>query len=113
MPSKLSTTICSISSIPNLVNLTPVYDFYQYMKSIGASQNYQNVNLKIMIYFGRFLAPATDFIVYIKDQILAFLDTSIKDTEIDPDNNKQYNGYGIRVNITFYLNADKSSDRRQ
>jgi integrase/recombinase XerD len=85
MPAKLSTTIDSISSIPNLVNSTLVHDFYQYMKSIGTSENYQNVNLKIMIYFGRFLAPTTDFIVYIKRPNLAFLDTSIKDTEIDPD----------------------------
>jgi hypothetical protein len=37
MPAKLSTTIGSISSIPNPVNSTLVHDFYQYMKSIGTS----------------------------------------------------------------------------
>ena len=30
------------------------------------------------------------------------------ESKVHIDNNKQYNGYGIHVNITFYLNADKS-----
>ena len=63
MPANLSTTIGSISSIPNPVNSTLVYDFYQYMKSIGTSENYQNVNLKIMIYFSRFLGSTTAYYV--------------------------------------------------
>jgi hypothetical protein len=60
MPAKLSTTIGSISSIPNLANSALVHEFYQYMKSIGTSENYQNVNLKIIIYFSKFLGPTAD-----------------------------------------------------
>ena len=56
------------------------------MKSIGISESYQNGNLKIIIYFARFLGSTTDFLsVKKKEQILSFLDTRIKDTEIDPE----------------------------
>jgi integrase/recombinase XerD len=86
MPAKLSTTIGSISSIPNPTNSALVHEFYEYMKSIGTSESYQNDNLKVIIYFARFLDAVTDFLsVQRKDQILSFLDTRIKDTEIDPD----------------------------
>jgi hypothetical protein len=56
------------------------------MKSIGTSENYQNGNLKIIIYFARFLGPITDFHdIQKKEQVLSFLDTRIKGTEVDPD----------------------------
>src|SRR5918911_4599245 len=104
MPAKLSTTIGSISSIPNPVNSTLVHEFYQYMRSIGTSENYQNVNLKIMIYFGRFLGSTTDFYsIQKKEKILAFLDTRIKDTEIDPDKRwiRTWNDYLQRLKYFF------------
>jgi integrase/recombinase XerD len=104
MPAKLSTTVGSISSIPNPVNSTLVHDFYQYMKSIGTSENYQNVNLKIMIYFGRFLGSTTDFYsIQKKDQILAFLDTRVKDIEIDADKRwiRTWNDYLQRLKYFF------------
>ena len=74
------------------------------MKSIGTSENYQNVNLKIMIYFGRFLGSTTDFYsIQKKDQILAFLDTRTKDTEIDPDKRwiRTWNDYLQRLKYFF------------
>jgi hypothetical protein len=49
MPVKLSTTIASISSIPNRTNSILIDEFYQYMKSTGTSESYQNGNLKTMI----------------------------------------------------------------
>ena len=104
MPAKLSTTIGSISSIPNLANSPLVYEFYQYMKSIGTSENYQNVNLKIIIYFSRFLGATVDFhSIQKKDQIIAFLDTRIKDTEIDPDKRwiRTWNDYLQRLKYFF------------
>jgi integrase/recombinase XerD len=104
MPAKLSTTIGSISSITNLANSPLVYEFYQYMKSIGTSENYQNVNLKIIIYFSRFLGATVDFhSIQKKDQIIAFLDTRIKDTEIDPDKRwiRTWNDYLQRLKYFF------------
>jgi hypothetical protein len=55
MPVKLSTTVKNISSLPNPTNAALLVEFYEYMKSNGISENYQNGNLKILIYFARFL----------------------------------------------------------
>ena len=74
------------------------------MKSIGTSENYQNVNLKIIIYFSRFLGATVDFhSIQKKDQIIAFLDTRIKDTEIDPDKRwiRTWNDYLQRLKYFF------------
>jgi integrase/recombinase XerD len=104
MPVKLSTTINSISSVPNPANSTILHEFHQYMKSIGTSESYQNGNLKIIIYFGRFLGPTTDFLsIQKKDQILSFLDTRIKDAEIDPDKRwiRIWNDYLQRIKYFF------------
>lgn len=104
MPVKLSTTIGSISSIPNATNSALLYDFYQYMRSIETSESYQNGNLKIMIYFARFLGYATDFhSIQRKDQVLSFLNTRIKDTEIDPEKRwiRTWNDYLQRIKYFF------------
>ena len=58
MPVKLSTTVKSISSIPNPTNSALLHEFYEYMKSNGISENYQNGNLKILTYFARLAAEA-------------------------------------------------------
>jgi hypothetical protein len=59
MANKLITTISKIGSIP--IWLTQLRDFYEYMKANGASENYQNQNLKAMIVFANFLGPDTIF----------------------------------------------------
>ena len=56
------------------------------MKSSGTSDKYQNNNLKTIIAFGRFLEPSISFKTISKrDQIVAFLDTKIKNSQVDPD----------------------------
>jgi integrase/recombinase XerD len=86
MPTKLTTTISKIACIPNSVNSELVNDFYEYMKSNGASERHQNNNLKVMIAFAKFLGTDVSFYdVQKKAQIIAFLDTKIKNTEQDPD----------------------------
>ena len=56
------------------------------MKVNGTSENYQNQNLKAMIVFPNFLGSVTNFFdIKTKQQVLAFLDTRIKKSEIDPD----------------------------
>ena len=67
MAIRLTTTLNKISFIPNLTN-------------------YQSQNLKAMIVFANFLGPDTSFFdIENKQQIIAFLDTRIKNTDIDPD----------------------------
>ncbi len=61
-------------------------EFYEFMRSCGTSDKYQNNNLKTMIAFGRFLDPSILFQnITQRDQIISFLDTKIKSSQVDPD----------------------------
>ena len=74
------------------------------MKSIGTSENYQNGNLKIMIYLARFLGNNIDFYqIQQREQILHFLDTRIKTTQNDPDKRwiRTWNDYLQRIKYFF------------
>jgi hypothetical protein len=55
MAMKLSTTLSHISTVPNPINSNTITEFYNYMKSIGTSKNYQNQNLKAIIVHAKFL----------------------------------------------------------
>jgi len=55
LPVKLSTTIGNIETISNENNRILVKEFYEFMKSSGTSDKYQNNNLKTIIAFGKFL----------------------------------------------------------
>ena len=56
------------------------------MKSNGASERHQNNNLKALIAFANFLGTDTTFFdIQLKEQIISFLDTKIKNSEEDPD----------------------------
>ena len=95
MPTKLTATISKIASLPNSVNSELVNDFYEYMKSNGASERHQNNNLKVMIAYTRFLGTDVSFYdVRKKEQIIAFLDTKIKNRY-----QKRYKGFEINRSI--------------
>ena len=86
MPTKLTTTISKIASLPNSTNSALIDEFYQYMKSNGTSERHQNNNLKAVIAFANFLGIDTTFFdVQLKEQIMSFLNTNIKNVEEDPD----------------------------
>lgn len=86
MPTKLTTTISKIASLPNSTNSALIDEFYQYMKSNGTSERHQNNNLKAVIAFANFLGTDTTFFdVQLKEQIMSFLNTNIKNVEEDPD----------------------------
>jgi hypothetical protein len=86
MPTKLTTTISKIASIPNSVNSELVDDFCKYMKNNGASERHQNNNLKVMIAYAKFLGAEVNFYnIQKKEEIIAFLDTKMKNAEIDPE----------------------------
>jgi len=56
------------------------------MKANGTSEHYQNQNLKAMIVFATFLGSNTNlFDIKNKQQVIAFLDTRIRNTDVDPD----------------------------
>jgi GH18 family chitinase len=55
------------------------------MKSNGTSESYQKNNLKTIISFGKWLDDNNFYEITKKEQIITFLDTKIKNTEIDPE----------------------------
>src|SRR5919202_4070129 len=86
MPSKLSTTIRKIPTIPNSTNSSLITEFHAYMKTNGVSERHQNNSLKVCIAFAFSLSKDISFYdIDKKDQILSFLDTKIKSQEQDPD----------------------------
>jgi hypothetical protein len=60
---KLSTTLSHITTVPNPINSKAISEFYQYMKGIETSENYQNQNLKAIILYTKFLGPEITFYV--------------------------------------------------
>ncbi len=104
MPVKLSTTIKNIQTIPNENNRKLVTEFYEFMESSGTSDKYQNNNLKTIIAFGKSLDPSESFYSISKrDQIIAFLDTKIKNLQTDPDKRwiTTWNDYLSRIKYFF------------
>lgn len=104
MPVKLSTTIKNIQTIPNENNRKLVTEFYEFMRSSGTSDKYQNNNLKTIIAFGKSLDPSESFYSISKrDQIIAFLDTKIKNLQTDPDKRwiTTWNDYLSRIKYFF------------
>lgn len=104
MPVKLSTTVNNIQTISNEDNRLLVTEFYEFMRSSGTSDKYQNNNLKTIISFGKSLDPTVSFLIISKrEQIIAFLDTKIKNSQIDPDKRwiTTWNDYLSRIKYFF------------
>src|SRR3954451_2416070 len=79
MAMKLSTTLSHITTVPSSSNSKIISEFYQYLKGIGTSENYQNQNLKAIIGYAKFLGPDIAFYdIQKREQIVTFLDTKIK-----------------------------------
>lgn len=104
MAMKLSTTLGHIDMIPNAINASLIRDFYEYLKEIGTSENYQNQNVKQIIVFAKFLGIEKSFYdIKSKEEIVSFLDTKIKDSNIDPDKKwiTTWNDYLWRIKYFF------------
>src|SRR5574339_588237 len=84
---KLSTIVDNkIGLVPHKENSFIIYDFYKYMQEKGSSDNHQVNNLKVVIDFANFLGPDITFYELNKrEQIVSFLNTKIKSSDIDPD----------------------------
>lgn len=85
MPTKLTTTIAKITTLPNKENADLVKVYLEYMRQNGASERHQNNQIKVVIYFGTFLGSTSFKEIHNKDEILRFLDTKRKSDEVDPE----------------------------
>ena len=91
MPTKLSTTVTKIRSIPNKTNTTIIEEFHKYMKDNDSSERHQNNALKVVIAYAKYLdSDATFYDISHKEQITRFLDTKVKSVEQDPDKKMDY-----------------------
>ena len=61
MAMELSTTLSHVTTVLNSINSNAITEFYNYMKSIGTSENYQNQNLKAIIGYAKFLGAEITF----------------------------------------------------
>lgn len=104
MAMKLSTTLQDVNTVPHSVNAEAVKEFYGYMKEIGTSENYQNQNLKQITGFARFLGSEKTFYdIKMREEIVSFLNTKIKDIKVDPDKKwiTTWNDYLWRIKYFF------------
>jgi len=86
MPANLSTTISKIQSLSNNVNSSLISELYDYMKSNGSSDSHINNTLKTNLLFSEFLGAGVSFHdVRRRGQIIDFLDSKMKNPELDPD----------------------------
>jgi hypothetical protein len=104
MAMKLSTTLGHINNIPNALNAAIIKDFYEYLKGIETSENYQNQNIKQLIGYVRFLGKEITFLeIQKKEQIISFLGTKIKNSSDDADKKwiTTWNDYLWRIKYFF------------
>jgi integrase/recombinase XerD len=86
MPTKLSTTVAKIATVPNRTNAELIKEFYGYMRERGSSEAHQNNNLKVAIAFAKHLgAQLTFYQLEKREQILQYLNTKVKAPEQDPE----------------------------
>jgi integrase/recombinase XerD len=87
LPAKLTTTVSNIDTkVKNQVNRELIKEFYNYLKNIDTSDNYQNGLLKVIIRYAEHLGQ--DFTFYQiqdKEQIIKYLDSKRKTVEQDPE----------------------------
>ncbi|MGN6346728.1 MAG: hypothetical protein ACTHME_03400, partial [Candidatus Nitrosocosmicus sp.] len=111
LPAKLTTTIANIDSkVNNEVNRDLIKEFYNYLKNIDTSDNYQNGLLKVIIRYAEHLGQETTFYqIQDKEQIIKYLDLKRKMIEEDPDKKwiTTWNDYLWRLKYFFrwLLNA--------
>ncbi|HEY7227638.1 MAG TPA: hypothetical protein VH481_05890 [Nitrososphaeraceae archaeon] len=85
MPVKLSTTISKIESLSNKVNSALISELCDYMKNTGLSESHINNTLKTNMLFSKFLGALSFYDIKKKEQIINFLNSKIKNLDVDPE----------------------------
>jgi integrase/recombinase XerD len=86
MPVKLSTTVSKFESLSNSINSKLISELYEYMNKNSLSESHINNTLKTNMLFSEFLGREISFHdVKNKEQIIDFLNSKMKNPELDPD----------------------------
>jgi uncharacterized protein YdaL len=88
-----------IDLLSNADNKELIHGFVDFMKDTDISQKYQKDNLFVIVLYARYLGSKTLPAVNTKQDIIDFLDTKRKDTNIDPDQKwiRTWNDYLQRI----------------
>ncbi len=99
MPAKLTITVEKIKRLSNSNNSRLIFEFHDFMKENSASERHQNNNLKAILSFAQFMNSKSLVEINNKDDILTFLQSKIKDKDLDPDQKwiTTYNDYFHRL----------------
>jgi hypothetical protein len=105
LPVKLSTSLENVrNNISNAANRELILRFYEYLKSLDTSENYQNGILKAVLNFCEFIGQ-DKYLLQIKDkeQILRFLDSKKKSIDLDSEQKwiTTWNDYLWRIKYFF------------
>ena len=112
MPVKLSTTVSKIESLSNSINSKLISKLYEYMNKNRLSESHINNTLKTNMLFSEFLVREISFHdVKNKEQIIDFLDSKMKNPELDPDKKwiTTWNDYlGVHIRICRVLLSNET-----
>jgi|RhiMethySRZTD1v2_1073278.scaffolds.fasta_scaffold2700729_2 hypothetical protein len=83
MPTKLKDTLEKVRKLDNKYNSGLLIKFYEYLRDVRTSEMYKTDVLKGFVKFSEFI---NDNLLYVqkKDQVIAFLNTEIKNKEENP-----------------------------
>jgi hypothetical protein len=104
MPVKLKTSLKNIQLLDNSNVAKLIHEFYLYLNPANTSESYQNQNIKALINMAKFFGKDLEVIqISKKEEILSFLDTKIKNKEVDPYGKwmRTWNDYLQRIKYFF------------
>jgi hypothetical protein len=84
MPTKIKDTLEKVRKLDNKSNSDLLIEFYEYMRAVRISERYQSDVLKVLVKFSEFI---NDNLMNVqkKEQVIAFLNTKIKNKVEDPE----------------------------
>jgi hypothetical protein len=102
MPTKLKDTLEKVRKLDNKSNSDLLIEFYEYMRAVRTSERYQSDVLKVLVKFSEFI---NDNLMNVqkKEQVIAFLNTKIKNKVEDPEEKwiTTWNDYLWRIKYFF------------
>ena len=102
MPTKLKDTLEKVRKLDNKSNSDLLIEFYEYLRAARTSERYQSDILKVLVKFSEFIDDNL-MNVQKKEQVIAFLNTKIRNKEEDPDERwiTTWNDYLWRIKYFF------------